>query len=119
MVFILSTNIPENKIIKAALQTFYGIGPNVSARICAKLSIHETARVGSLTTAKVTDLTAELTKMDLENDLRRRLRDDLKRLRDIGSYRGRRHAQGLPVRGQITRSQISTARKLNKVERKG
>jgi small subunit ribosomal protein S13 len=55
----------------------------------------------------VLDLTAALSGMKIENDLRRQVLDDIKRLRDTGTYRGRRHALGLPVRGQNTRSQVS------------
>ncbi|KAF8543560.1 hypothetical protein BDD12DRAFT_819625 [Trichophaea hybrida] len=119
MVFMLGINIPENRVLRTALQTFYGVGPNVSARLCAKLSIHKTAQVGSVPAAKINSLIDEMTKMTLENDLRRTMREDIKRLRDMGTYRGRRHAQGLPVRGQRTRSQIHTAKKLNRVDRRG
>ncbi|KAI7301027.1 hypothetical protein KC315_g9699, partial [Hortaea werneckii] len=68
---------------------------------------------------QINDLAAELSTMTLENDLRRQLQENIKRLRDMGTYRGRRHAMSLPVRGQNTRSQIMTARKLNRVERRG
>ncbi|KAA8897206.1 hypothetical protein FN846DRAFT_910455 [Sphaerosporella brunnea] len=119
MVFILGINIPESRVLKTALQTFYGVGPNVAARLCAKLSIHKTAQVGSLAPSKVLSLADELSGLTIENELQRKLRDDIKRLRDMGTYRGRRHAQGLPVRGQRTRTQINTARKLNRVERRG
>jgi CTP:molybdopterin cytidylyltransferase MocA len=54
----------------------------------------------------VSAITAELSELTIENDLRRKLRDNIRRLRDMGSYRGRRHAMGLPVRGQRTRSQV-------------
>ena len=73
----------------------------------ARFHIHPTAKVGSLANKQVLDLTAELSSMTIENDLRRQLRDNIKRLRDMGSYRGRRHALGLPVRGQRTRTQVS------------
>ena len=85
----------------------------------AKFHLHPTAKVGSLNNKSLIDLTGELSKMNIENDLRRQLRDNIKRLRDMGTYRGRRHAMGLPVRGQRTRTQNSTANKLNKVERFG
>lgn len=75
--------------------------------------------MGSLPQRTITALTAELSTMTIENDARKIVQDNIKRLRDIGTYRGRRHAMGLPVRGQRTRTQISTARKLNQVERKG
>lgn len=78
---------------------FYGIGPNVVARLLSKLSIHDTARVESLSTAKTTALSIEFTKMLIESDLRKKVQDDIRRLKDIGTYRGRRHAMGLPVRG--------------------
>ena len=57
--------------------------------------------------------------MTIENDLRRIIRANIRRLRDMGSYRGRRHAMGLPVRGQRTRTQTENAFKLNKIERHG
>lgn len=72
----------------------------------ARFHIHLTAKVGSLTNKQALDLTAELSNMTIENDLQRQLRDNIKRLRDMGSYRGRRHALGLPVRGQRTRTQV-------------
>ena len=85
----------------------------------ARNYIFPTAKVGSLTNKQTLDLNAELATLNIENDLRRQLRDNIARLRDMGTYRGRRHAMGLPVRGQRTRTQIATASKLNKVERKG
>lgn len=83
----------------------------------AKFCLAPTVKVGSLAPKVQTALTAELTNMTIESDLRRKVADDIAKLRDIGSYRGRRHAMGLPVRGQRTRSQIMTARKFNKVNR--
>jgi len=72
----------------------------------ARLYIHPTAKVGSLANKQILDLTAELSNMTIENDLKRQLRDNIIRLRDMGSWRGRRHAMGLPVRGQRTRTQV-------------
>ncbi|KAL9605081.1 MAG: hypothetical protein Q9219_000015 [cf. Caloplaca sp. 3 TL-2023] len=119
MVFILGFNFPESRLVKGALQSFYGIGPQHTKRLMAKFYIHDTARVGSLADKQVLDLTAELSNMTIENDLRRKLQDNIRRLRDMGAYRGRRHAMGLPVRGQRTRTQTATAGKLNKIERLG
>jgi small subunit ribosomal protein S13 len=76
-------------------------------------------KVGSLPQRTITALTAELSSMTIENDARKIVQDNIKRLRDIGTVRGRRHAMGLPVRGQQTRNQIQNARKLNRVERRG
>jgi small subunit ribosomal protein S13 len=72
----------------------------------ARLYIHPTARIGSLANQQVLDLNAQLAAMTIENDLRRVVRDNIRRLRDMGSYRGRRHAMGMPVRGQRTRTQV-------------
>lgn len=116
-------NFPENRLIKVlrnclnplnqlltdpqrSLETFYGLGNQRSSRLLAKFCIHPAAKVGSLPTKTVSAITAELSEMTIENDLRRKLRDNIRRLRDMGSYRGRRHAMGLPVRGQRTRSQV-------------
>ncbi|KAG9239983.1 hypothetical protein BJ878DRAFT_431273, partial [Calycina marina] len=98
-----------------SLETFYGIGHQHSSRILAKFHIFPGARLGALPTKTVTAITAELSTMTIETDLRQSVQGNIIRLRDMGSYRGRRHAMGLPVRGQRTRSQITTARKLNKV----
>lgn len=85
----------------------------------AKYSIFPLAKVGSLSAKTVTALTAELSQMKIENDARRLLHENIRRLKDMGSYRGRRHAMGLPVRGQKTRNQIYTSRKLNRMDRRG
>lgn len=101
------------------MSSFYGIGEHVAARILARHSIHPRARIASLPSQTVLDLTAHLTQMKIENDLRRELRDNIRRLRDMGTYRGRRHAMSQPVRGQRTRSNTKTANKLNRIERRG
>ncbi|EKG14834.1 Ribosomal protein S13 [Macrophomina phaseolina MS6] len=119
MVFILGANFIETRFVKKALESFYGIGPNVSKRIMGRFHIHKRATVGELDNQQLLDLNSHLSNMKIENDLRRSIVDNIKRLRDMGTYRGRRHAMGLPVRGQRTRTQISTARKLNQTERRG
>ncbi|KAL2018028.1 hypothetical protein VTK56DRAFT_1344 [Thermocarpiscus australiensis] len=119
MVFILGVNFHEQKLVKKALESFYALGPQTSARILAKYCIHPRAKMGSLPPKTITALTAELSTMTIENDARRIVQENIKRLRDMGAYRGRRHAMGLPVRGQRTRNQIETAKKLNMVERYG
>ncbi|KAH6626298.1 hypothetical protein B0J18DRAFT_408641 [Chaetomium sp. MPI-SDFR-AT-0129] len=119
MVFIFGVNFGEHKLVKKALERFYSLGPQKSARILARHYIHPRAKVGSLQPKTVTALTAELSTMVLESDARKLVVDNIKRLRDMNSYRGRRHAMNLPVRGQNTRNQIENARKLNRVERAG
>ncbi|KAI9681564.1 MAG: hypothetical protein M1829_000761 [Trizodia sp. TS-e1964] len=105
MVFILGVNFPEARL--ASLQHFYGIGPSVSQRLMSRLLIHDMAKVGELPNSKILELTAQLSTMPIENEARRKMRDNIARLRNMGCYRGRRHAMGLPVRGQNTRSQSS------------
>ncbi|KAI1438199.1 40S ribosomal protein s13 [Xylaria sp. CBS 124048] len=116
---ILGANFNEKKLVKKALESFYGLGPQAAARIMAKYTIHPQARLGSIPAKTVTSLTAELSMMTIENDARRIVQENIQRLREMGTYRGRRHAMGLPVRGQRTRTQIQTAKKLNNLERGG
>ena len=105
--------------LQKALESFYALGPQTSSRILAKYMIHPRAKMGSLPPKTVTALTAELSTMTIENDARKILQENIQRLRDMGTYRGRRHAMGLPVRGQRTRNQNATPRKLNMIERRG
>ncbi|KAH7318753.1 hypothetical protein B0I35DRAFT_479229 [Stachybotrys elegans] len=114
----MGVNFPEGKLVQKALESFYNLGPFTSARVMAKHSIHKLAKVGSLAPKTVTSLTAELSQMKLEGDAIKSMQENIKRLKDIGSYRGRRHAMGLPVRGQRTRTQTATANRLNRLERK-
>merc|ERR1712000_134714 len=118
MVFIMGVNFGEGRLVKKALESFYNLGPTSSSRIMAKFSIHKLAKCGSLNPRTVTSLTAELSQMTIDNDARKLMNDNIQRLRDIGSYRGRRHAMGYPVRGQRTQTQTSTATKLNRLDRK-
>lgn len=136
-VFILGVNFSEQKLVQVqvhhrvliqlprtlilrqkALESFYALGPQASSRIMAKYSIHKLAKVGSLAPKTVTSLTAELSQMTLDSDAKKIMQDNIRRLRDIGSYRGRRHAMSMPVRGQRTRTQTSTANRLNRVDRR-
>ncbi|KAJ5924938.1 hypothetical protein N7454_007577, partial [Penicillium verhagenii] len=127
-VFLLGVNFPERNLLKArnspnrdttkSLESFFGIGNNTSSRLLARFNIHPTCRVGELANKQVLDLTAVLSDMKIENDLRREVLNDIKRLKETGTYRGRRHALGLPVRGQRTRTQIKTPVKLNRMERR-
>jgi small subunit ribosomal protein S13 len=105
-VFINGFSFTEASLVKRSLESFFGIGPKVCQRIMAKHYIHPWAKVGALKNSTVLELTAELANMKIENDLRRQVQGDIARLRDMGTYRGRRHAMGLPVRGQKTRTQV-------------
>ncbi|PHH91037.1 hypothetical protein CDD83_1876 [Cordyceps sp. RAO-2017] len=118
MVFILGINFDERRLVKKALQSFYSLGPIASDRIMAKFSIHKLAKLSSLTPKTVTSLTAELSQMTIGSDAKRLVQQNIIRLKDNGSLRGRRHAMGLPVRGQRTRTQTVSANQFNQVERK-
>ncbi|KIW01394.1 30S ribosomal protein S13 [Verruconis gallopava] len=116
---LLTKHFPDTKLVAHCLTSFFGIGPAIAQRIMAKHHIYQRAKIGELPNQKLLDITADLTTMNIENDKRREILDNIKRLRDIRSYRGIRHAMGLPVRGQNTRSgQIKTSRRLNRIERK-
>lgn len=118
MVFIFNVNFPERRFVKQALQSFFGIGDLTCKRVMARFHLHDTARVGELQQSQILELNAALDGMKIENDLRRQVLQDIQRLRDTGTYRGRRHAMGLPVRGQNTRNQIKTATRMNRVDRR-
>ncbi|KAF4585457.1 ribosomal protein S13 [Ophiocordyceps camponoti-floridani] len=117
MVFIMQINFPEGQLVKKALESFYALGPKHSARIMAKFSIFKLAKVETLTPKIITSLNAELSSMKIGVDAVKLVQENIRRLRDNGSTRGRRHAMGLPVRGQRTRTQTATANKLNRVNR--
>jgi len=106
MQLVFGVNFAESRLVKSALESFYGVGPQISQRLMARLSIHNTAKLQGLGHRTVNDLSAELQNLTIENNLRRKLQDNIKRLRDMGTYRGRRHAMSLPVRGQRTRTQV-------------
>jgi small subunit ribosomal protein S13 len=118
MVFLLGVNFPERQLVKASLESFFGIGEHTSTRLLARFHVHPTAKIGELANRQVLDITAALSNMKIENDLRRQVLDNIRRLKETGTYRGKRHALGLPVRGQNTRNQIKTATKLNRIERR-
>lgn len=85
----------------------------------AKYSIFPQQRLEALSPKTILQLTAELSTMTIENDARKVVQDNIKRLKDMGAYRGRRHAMGLPVRGQRARNQNASANKFNKLDRFG
>jgi len=175
MVHVLGVPLPDSHLVRFALQNFYGIGPKISHRLCARLQIHDRCRIRHLTphqmtalasflsspstapplprlplappnfrpppsgtplaaleqprtkTPVVVDTTRLSTKtnnkrdflsnLKIESELRREMRENIAHQRMIGSYVGKRHAMGLPVRGQNTQNNAQTAKRLNRVER--
>ena len=109
MARISGVNIPTNKRIHIALTYIFGIGPKIAQDICEKASIDKTKRVNELNDTEVTKI-RELVENDyaVEGDLRRKISVDIKRLSDLGCYRGLRHRKKLPVRGQRTHTNART-----------
>jgi small subunit ribosomal protein S13 len=106
---IAGVNIPTNKRVVVALQYIHGIGPAKAKEIMTKVSIPEARRVSQLTDQEVLQL-REVIDRDymVEGDLRREVAMNVKRLMDLGCYRGLRHRRGLPVRGQRTHTNART-----------
>ncbi len=109
MARIAGVNLPTNKRIVIALQYIYGIGPAKAKEILEKVSLPESRRVSQLTDQEVLSL-REMIDRDymVEGDLRREVSMNIKRLMDLGCYRGLRHRRGLPVRGQRTHTNART-----------
>ncbi|KAL2918927.1 hypothetical protein HK105_201761 [Polyrhizophydium stewartii] len=110
MLFLLGVNLPDDKLVRIALTSIYGVGRRTGETICHKLSIHPQCRLRDLPEHKVTELSQLLNTMTIESDLRRETENRIRALVDMGTYRGLRHQAGLPVHGQRTRSNASSAR---------
>jgi small subunit ribosomal protein S13 len=106
---IAGVNIPTQKRVVIALQYIHGIGPKFAKDICEKVGIPTERRVGQLTDAEVLQIREAIDRDYLvEGDLRREVITNIKRLMDLGCYRGLRHRKGLPVRGQRTHTNART-----------
>ncbi len=121
---IFGVDIPNNKRVEFALQYIYGIGPTRAKMICAECQIPESMRANELNEELINKIMNSVSKHQfrLEGDLRREIMGNMKRLAAIKSYRGLRHAKGLPVRGQRTSTNARTrkgARKTVGVVSKG
>ena len=109
MARISGVNLPLNKQVHIALQYIYGIGDHYADKICKELNIDKSKRVNSLTDSEVLKIREFIDeKFTVEGDLRREISLNIKRLRDLGTYRGTRHRKKLPVRGQRTSSNART-----------
>ena len=105
MARISGVDLPKKKTILYGLQYIYGIGPAISADILEKANVDPNLKVADLTEENVGSIRAVITaKYKVEGALRSEVQQNIKRLMDIGSYRGIRHRRGLPVRGQRTRT---------------
>lgn len=108
MARIAGVNIPDNKHVVIALMSIYGIGKATSLNLCKKIGIEGATKVSQLPEDKLDALRAEIAKMTVEGDLRRAVTMSIKRLMDLGCYRGLRHRRGLPLRGQRTKTNART-----------
>ncbi|HEY1041350.1 MAG TPA: 30S ribosomal protein S13 [Candidatus Paceibacterota bacterium] len=107
---ILGINIPDNKRLEYALTAVYGIGLSRAQKILKEVKIDAGAKAADLSTEEENNIRAQIEGMVLEGDLRREVSQTIKRLKDIGSFRGSRHAHGLPTRGQRTKTNSRTVR---------
>lgn len=108
MARIAGVDIPTQKRVIISLQYIYGIGATQAKEILASANVNEDIRVKDLTEEQLAAIRSEVAKRTTEGDLRRERTLDIKRLMEIGSYRGIRHRKGLPVRGQNTRNNART-----------
>ena len=108
MARIVGVDIPNEKRVVVSLTYIYGIGDTTAKKICKAAKVSEDIRVKDLTEAQLAALRNEITKHKVEGDLRREVALNIKRLGEIGCYRGLRHRHGLPVRGQRTRTNART-----------
>ena len=109
MARIAGVNIPTNKRVVIALRYIYGIGPTLAVDICKKVGIPDEKRVNQLSDDEVLRIRETIDRdYQVEGDLRREVAMNIKRLMDLGSYRGLRHRKGLPVRGQRTHTNSRT-----------
>ena len=109
MARIAGVNLPTNKRVVIALQYIHGVGPKIARDIVGKVNLPPERRVSQLTDAEVLQI-REIIDRDymVEGDLRREVQLNIKRLMDLGCYRGLRHRKGLPVRGQRTHTNART-----------
>ena len=108
MARIAGVNIPDKKHTGIALRAIYGIGATRAKKICQAAGIDPAVQIRTLTEAELDKIRAEVGRYGVEGDLRREVSMSIKRLMDLGCYRGQRHRRGLPVRGQRTRTNART-----------
>ncbi len=108
MARIAGINVPVNKHTEIALTSIFGIGRTRAQKICSEAGVTPTTKVKDLDEGQVENLRTEVAKFTIEGDLRREISMNIKRLMDLGSYRGIRHRRGLPLRGQRTKTNART-----------
>ena len=118
MARIAGINIPDHKHAEIALTSIYGIGRVTANEICNEVGIAPTIKVKELSEEQLENIRSLVSKLTVEGDLRREVSMNIKRLMDLGCYRGIRHRRGLPLRGQRTRTNARTRKGPRKPIRK-
>ena len=118
MARIAGVNIPNHQHAVIALTAIYGIGRTRSQLICESAGVNTAAKMKDLTDSEMEKLREAVAKFTVEGDLRREVTMNIKRLMDLGCYRGQRHRKGLPARGQRTRTNARTRKGPRKAIRK-
>jgi small subunit ribosomal protein S13 len=118
MARIAGINIPDHKHAVIALTAIYGVGRQTASEICKKVGITSSFKIKELTEEQLEAIRNVVSKMTVEGDLRRQVSMNIKRLMDLGCYRGIRHRRGLPLRGQRTRTNARTRKGPRKPIRK-
>ncbi len=108
MARIAGINIPPHKHAEIGLTSIFGIGRTTAQKICSMVGIAYSKKIKDLTDGDLEKIRDEVNKMTIEGDLRREISMNIKRLMDLGCYRGLRHRRGLPMRGQRTRTNART-----------
>lgn len=108
MARIAGINLPTNKHIVIGLRAIFGIGETNARKICKMVKLDPTTKVADLTEAQADTIRAAITEFQIEGDLRREVTMNIKRLKDLGCYRGIRHRKSLPLRGQRTKTNART-----------
>jgi len=118
MARIAGINVSDNKHTVIALQSIYGIGSTRANKICEDSNIKPSVKIKDLTDDELETLRTQVVKYNIEGDLRREITINIKRLMDLGTYRGIRHRKGLPLRGQKTKNNSRTRKRPRKAIRK-
>jgi len=118
MARIAGVNIPDNKHAVISLTYIYGVGKTTAQKLCDDTGVSPTAKIRDLSEEQLDSLRNEITKLSVEGDLRREVQMNIKRLKDLGCFRGLRHRHSLPVRGQRTKTNARTRKGPRKPIRK-
>jgi small subunit ribosomal protein S13 len=118
MARIAGINVPDHKHAEIALTAIYGIGRKTAKEICNEVEISPSVKIKELSEEKLEQIRSVISKMTVEGDLRREVSMNIKRLMDLGCFRGIRHRRGLPLRGQRTRTNARTRKGPRKPIRK-